>query len=438
MTGSLARWLAEGQYLSYAYGYPHKTAYRPLDPPVPLRAIWSEEDRSALFLYVHVPFCEQRCGFCNLFTQVRPSDDAVQAYLGALEREAESVDDVLGQRRFARLAIGGGTPTFLEPAGLERLFRVVSRLGAAGVPASVETSPSTLDDARLEVLRAFGVQRVSMGVQSFDEAEVSRVQRRQRRGEVERAFRRLDPAIPVRNLDLMYGLPGQTEASFVSSIEAALDCGANELYLYPLYVRPLTILGRRAPDAPDTRSALYRAGREWLSSRGWRQVSMRMFVSPERPGETGLGARPYRCQSDGMVGLGPGARSYTRGLHYALPFAVAQEGIRDVIREYAGRTHADHALARHGFVLNADEQRRRMLILSLLEGELSRAEYRERFAGDVMIHFPELEELVATGLGVITDTSVRLVERGLESADVIGHWLESEAVRERRAGWSPR
>ena len=438
MTGSLARWLAEGQYLSYAYGYPHKTAYRPLDPPVPLRAIWSEEDRSALFLYVHVPFCEQRCGFCNLFTQVRPSDDTVQAYLAALEREADAVDESLGPRRFARLAIGGGTPTFLDRAGLERLFRVVSRLGAAGVPASVETSPSTLDDARLEVLRAFGVQRVSMGVQSFDEGEVSRVQRRQRRAEVESAFRRLDSVIPVRNLDLMYGLPGQTESSFVSSIEAAIECGANELYLYPLYVRPLTILGRRAGAAQDRRLPLYRAGRDWLSSHRWRQVSMRMFASPDRPAEAVDGARPYRCQSDAMVGLGPGARSYTRGLHYSLPFAVGQEGIRDVIREYAGRTSEAHAYARHGFVLDVEEQRRRTLLLSLLEGELVRHAYRARFGEDVLAHFPQLEELEATGLGVITDASIRLVERGIECADVIGHWLESDVVRLRRAEWSPR
>jgi oxygen-independent coproporphyrinogen-3 oxidase len=435
---SLSRWLEQGHYQSYAYSYPHKTAYRPLDPAVSLREVWRDEDRSALFLYLHVPFCEQRCGFCNLFTQVSPPDDAVQAYLGALEREASVVDDLLGQRRFARLAVGGGTPTFLEPAGLERLFRVIEKLGAAGVPASIETSPSTLDEARVDVLGAFGVQRVSMGVQSFDEAEVSRVQRRQRRAEVERAFGCLRSVIPVRNLDLMYGLPGQTDETFVSSIEAAVECGANELYLYPLYVRPLTILGRRTRGAPDSRLSLYRAGRDWLSSRGWRQVSMRMFASPDRPADAVDGARPYRCQSDAMVGLGPGARSYTRSLHYALPFAVRQEGIRDVIREYAGRTSEAHAFARHGFVLDVDEQRRRTLLLSLLEGELVRHAYRARFGEDVMSHFPQLEELVATGLGVITDASIRLVERGIECADVIGLWLESDAVRLRRAEWSPR
>ena len=69
---SLSALLESNAYLSYAYSYPHKTAYRTLTPPASLQSLWAHEDRDALFLYVHVPFCEQRCGFCNLFTQVQP------------------------------------------------------------------------------------------------------------------------------------------------------------------------------------------------------------------------------------------------------------------------------------------------------------------------------------------------------------------------------
>src|SRR6476659_2874063 len=123
----LTRLLDGSPYLGYSYAYPHKTAYRPLDPPVPLRDLWAGEDREALFLYAHVPFCEMRCGFCNLFTMTHPGTNLIAAYLDALARQAEAVAAALGgSARFARLAFGGGTPTFLSVAELVRLFGILN------------------------------------------------------------------------------------------------------------------------------------------------------------------------------------------------------------------------------------------------------------------------------------------------------------------------
>src|SRR5262249_26237545 len=111
MTGSL---LTDGSpYQGYAYSYPHKTAYRRLSAPVALGPLWAKEDRTALFLYFHVPFCEMRCGFCNLFTQANPREGVAGSYLEALERQVRQVRGWLGPTSFARLAIGGGTPTAL-------------------------------------------------------------------------------------------------------------------------------------------------------------------------------------------------------------------------------------------------------------------------------------------------------------------------------------
>src|SRR5690606_23094326 len=109
------------------------------------------------------------------------------------------------------------------------------------------------------------------------------------------------------NVDLIYGLPGQTAGSWLDSLRRALAGGADELYLYPLYVRPLTGLALSAREWDDQRLGLYRAGRDLLRGLGWEQVSLRMFRAP-RP-ERGLGP-VYCCQEDGMLGLGPGARSY--------------------------------------------------------------------------------------------------------------------------------
>ncbi|HET9380616.1 MAG TPA: STM4012 family radical SAM protein, partial [Streptomyces sp.] len=244
-------------YQHYVYAYPHKTAYRPLPrEAAALRALWAGEPRGALSLYFHIPFCEVRCGFCNLFTRIGAPDGLTTAYLDALERQAAAAREALGDgARFANAAFGGGTPTFLEAAELERLCDIAERgLGAdlAAVPLSVEASPATATADRLAVLAARGTTRLSLGVQSFDDGEARAAVRPQRRADVEAALGRVrDARIPVLNIDLIYGIDGQTEASWLRSLDAALAWRPEELYLYPLYVRPLTGLDRhrRGPAA---------------------------------------------------------------------------------------------------------------------------------------------------------------------------------------------
>jgi oxygen-independent coproporphyrinogen-3 oxidase len=107
--------------------------------------------------------------------------------------------------------------------------------------------------------------------------------------------------------------------------------------------------------------------------------------------------------------------------------------VRARIEAWISQTDADFAVATHGYRLDASEQRRRCLLLSLLEGAVDREAYRDRFGGDVLADFPELGEAVAHGL---IDDSVRLTELGRERSDVLGHWLQSEPVRAARAAWT--
>ena len=159
---------------TYAYSYPHKSSYGPLSPPVPISQAWGDQDLSRLSLYVHVPFCEMRCGFCNLFTQSQPADLVVEAYLATLIRQMNVVRAAVPSAGFSQFAMGGGTPTFLSPAQLETLLSQVEATFSqrlSRMPASVEVSPATATRDRLDVLAGFGVQRISLGVQSFQATE---------------------------------------------------------------------------------------------------------------------------------------------------------------------------------------------------------------------------------------------------------------------------
>jgi coproporphyrinogen III oxidase-like Fe-S oxidoreductase len=424
-------------YQGYLYAYPHKTAYRPLRPRPALTDVWAGESRDALFLYVHVPFCEMRCGFCNLFTRSRPPAEQVRAYLGQLRHEASAVADALGPATFALGAIGGGTPTYLEPFELAELFDLLASLGARGIPLAVETSPATATPDRLAVLMAYGTRRVSLGVQSFLDAEAHAAGRPQRRSDVDRALAVLrDARVPVLNLDLIYGIPGQTASTWARSLTETLRWAPEEVYLYPLYVRPLTGLGRRSSSGQDPewdrqRLALYRQGRDTLRAAGYDQLSMRHFRRtsvPAPPGE-------YDCQDDGMVGLGCGARSYTAGLHYSFDYAVSVSGVRAVLDDYLRRPASDFAYAEVGFRLDEAERRRRWLVKTLLRSEgVSVPAWLQRFG----VPLPSLTPLETRGWLIAEGDRVRLTDEGLAHSDAVGPWLVSSAVRTAMEEYAPR
>ncbi|MER7419904.1 STM4012 family radical SAM protein [Micromonospora peucetia] len=428
-------------YQQYLYAYPHKTSYRPMRPRPLLAELWRAEAREALFLYVHLPFCEMRCGFCNLFTRANAPAEQVTDYLRQLRRQAGRVADALGDdAEYARAAFGGGTPTYLTADELTELFDIATGMGARlpGVPLSVETSPATATPDRLAVLAAHGTTRVSIGVQSFLDGEARAAGRPQRRTEVEAALAAIrDARIPVLNIDLIYGIDGQTADTWRESLDAALAWRPEELYLYPLYVRPLTGLGRRTHGRADwdaQRLALYEQAVATLGAAGYRQESMRQFRRADVPTPDGP---DYCCQDDGMVGLGCGARSYTTSLHYSFDYAVSVSQVRAVLDDYLSRPADDFRYAEFGFALDGAEQRRRWLLKSLLRADgVDPAAYLARFGGPPGDDFPELGRLVDRGWA--GEGGLRLTPAGLARSDAIGPWLTSARVRDAMTGYVPR
>jgi coproporphyrinogen III oxidase-like Fe-S oxidoreductase len=422
----------DSPYQGYLYAYPHKTAYRRLEPRPLLRDVWATEPQHSLFGYVHLPFCEMRCGFCNLFTRANPPAEQVTAYLSQLRRQAGAVRESLDpEASFSRVAIGGGTPTYLTAPELEQLFGILTEaFRAPSAPLSVETSPATATPDRLAVLAAHGTTRISIGVQSFLDAEAHAAGRPQRLAEVLDALQAIrDARIPVLNVDLIYGIDGQTAGTWQHSLDEALRWSPEELYLYPLYVRPLTGLGRRAHARADwdrQRLELYRQAVDVLTAAGYVRHSMRQFRRADAPVPDGP---DYCCQDDGMVGLGCGARSYTTDLHYSFDYAVAVPEVRAVIDDFLSRPADDFRYAEFGFRLDAVEQRRRWLLKSLLRAEgVDAAAYVARFGTPHTDDFPQLTELVDRGWLQVGGTV--LTATGLDHSDAIGPWLVSGEVRE--------
>ncbi len=416
-------------YQDYAYGYPHKSAYRAFDPPLSLKDLWADEDRARTMLYVHLPFCEMRCGFCNLFTTANPSQDRVAVYLDALGREARAASEAIGRVKPVQFAIGGGTPTYLEARDLEGLFTRLADtfdLDIARTPSGIETSPATATPDRLALLKTAGFDRISIGVQSFFENEAHAMGRPQRAGEVNAALdaiRQVD--FGCLNVDLIYGAAMQTPLSFVQSIRRALEWKPEEIYLYPLYVRARTGLDGRGKVEDEHRRKLYRAGRDWLLEAGYTQMSMRCFRRVDAPSTD-----EFSCQEDGVIGLGTGARSYTARAHYSAGYAVSRAGVRSVLDAYAMRTQASFASAIEGIEIDANERARRFVLKSILRRDgLDMARFHSVFGQSVHAVFPELTLLIEGDYLRAAEGKIIPTARGLEHSDAIPPLFYSPRVR---------
>jgi oxygen-independent coproporphyrinogen-3 oxidase len=140
-----------------------------------------------------------------------------------------------------------------------------------------------------------------------------------------------------------------------------------------------------------------------------------------------------------MVGLGCGARSYTRALHYSSEYAVGARGVREILEAYVRRPDAAFDVADYGFELDLSERRRRYFILSILSDEgLDFGAYRRSFGSDAAADFEEIGALIELGLARADGGVVRLTERGMERSDAIGPWLYSPSVRSRMEGFELR
>jgi oxygen-independent coproporphyrinogen-3 oxidase len=421
-------------YESYAYSYPHKSTYGPLAPAQRLRDVWASERRDHISLYIHVPFCGMRCGFCNLFTMANPKPLLTAHYLEAFERQAEAVAEELDGPRTAHFVIGGGTPTYLAAENLAQLMDLAIRLyhvDLKRIPSSVETSPATATEERLAVLAERHVERLSIGAQSFYETERCAMGRPQKRTQLETALDRIRQAgFPVLNIDLIYGAANQTQDTFRRSLQRALMWRPEEIYIYPLYVRPETGLGGRVETWDAHRLALYRAGRDFLLSEGYRQNSMRLFMRADRPQREA--AAEFSCHGDGMLGLGPGARSTTQQLHYSTEYAVDRVNVLRILNAYCDQTASAFRHASYGVELNTDDRIRRYVLKSVLHyAGLDIEDFKQRFKMNSVWDFTPLQPLTEAGLLQETDGRLVPTETGLELSDAIGPWLYAPHIRKR-------
>ncbi len=242
-----------------------------------------------LGLYVHIPWCVRKCPYCDFNSHRAPGDLPEGAYLAALVADFEVELARLAQlgRPLAleSIFIGGGTPSLFSPEAIAELLAVVDRrmVVPAQTEITLEANPGTVEAGRFRAFRAAGVNRLSIGVQSFDDDKLSRLGRIHGGREATRAVEIARAAGFERiNVDLMYGLPTQTPAQALADIERAIALGPGHISHYQLTLEPHTLFHRHPPPLPDDEAtwAMGVACRERLAAAGFVHYEVSAYALP--------------------------------------------------------------------------------------------------------------------------------------------------------------
>jgi len=268
------------------------------------------EAATGLALYVHWPFCLAKCPYCDFNSHVRDRIDQ-DRFGRALRRELATEAARLGRRRLTSVFFGGGTPSLMDPSTVAAILDdAASHFDAADdLEVTLEANPTSIEAGRLGDYRAAGVNRVSVGIQSLDEAALLTLGRRHSVQEATAALALARRLFPRVSFDLIYARPGQDPASWRAELRSALAIAADHLSLYQLTIEPATpfeALHRQGrlvlPDA-DTAAALYDVTEEECARSGLLAYEISNYA---RPGEESRHNLAYWRYRD-YAGIGPGA-----------------------------------------------------------------------------------------------------------------------------------
>ncbi|CCJ50023.1 radical SAM family heme chaperone HemW [Bordetella parapertussis] len=260
-----------------------------------------------LSVYVHVPWCVRKCPYCDFNSHAAPGEIPERAYLDALRADLEQAVPEVWGRQVISVFIGGGTPSLLSAAGLDELLAMLraclNLLPDAEI--TMEANPGTAEAGRFRDYAASGVTRLSLGIQSFDDAQLSRLGRIHDAAQARAAIAMAQQAVERVNLDLMFALPGQELEQCRADLRQALAFGTEHLSLYHLTLEPNTVFAKYPPELPDddASAAMQDMVEETLAQAGLARYEVSAYAR-----------RGARCRHNlnywefgDYLGLGPGA-----------------------------------------------------------------------------------------------------------------------------------
>ncbi len=289
-----------------------------------------------LSLYIHIPWCVRKCPYCDFNSHEARGAFPEKEYVAALIRDLELALPLIWGRKVYTVFFGGGTPSLLSGDSVEQILRNVRMLLplAIGAEITLEANPGTVEAARFAAYRETGVNRLSMGIQSFNDAHLQALGRIHSADEAKRAIVIAQQHFDNLNLDLMYALPKQTLDEALQDVQTALSFAPQHLSCYHLTLEPNTLFYRNPPSLPndDVSSDMQQRIEEILAEHGYQHYETSAFAQPKRRAKHNLNY----WQFGDYLGIGAGAHSklsfpdkIIRQARYKQPQAYMQQVAKD-------------------------------------------------------------------------------------------------------------
>ncbi len=373
-------------------------------------------------LYIHIPFCTHACPYCDFSFELL-KDGRVDRLLAALETEAgrRGRESPWPDSTIDTVFLGGGTPTCLTDRQLDRVFGMIHGFFRVDPDAevTVEANPETVRISKLQRLRELGVNRLSIGVQSFSDDILRRLGRRHTADQAEEAIvLAREAGFENVNLDLMFGVPGQAASHWTDTLERTVSLDPEHVSVYGLTIEPGTKFARMEEegtlDLPDEAGhvACYYQALDRLAAAGYRHYEVSNLSKP------GFACRHnVSCWNGGdYLGLGPSAHSHLAGRRLANSRSLAD--YLSAMDEWGEAIDMDETLS-------VEERIHEYILLRLrsVEGMDTRV-FRDRFGDDAMgKRDPAIHTLAEEGLLAERGARIRLTRKGLALADSVCAYL---------------
>ncbi|WUW26057.1 radical SAM protein [Streptomyces sp. NBC_01463] len=433
----LARHIEQGVIPPFNYAYPSRSAYRPLNGTRNIGEIWAEDLQRhpvpELNLYLHVPFCRYKCGFCNLYTVISEDMDVYDAYMDALCTQIRDHTEIIQSRRLRTIYIGGGTPSLLSLRHFEQLFATfdevypnwrstVEEVAIEATPDSIVKEPGTL-----EGLIDLGLTRANIGIQSLVPSEIREAGRGQAGEQVIRRAIEItrEKQLPNLSTDLIMGFAGQTPESWRHSVDELAALAPETISTYFLTVRPDAWFSKTGAYqymmSPDLYER-YDYANATFREAGYVQESN---VRYKKLGRGGYQQKVLTFHGVPLLGLGAGARSYTSSVDYMV--GSVKPSLTEVA-DYITKARAHELTPLTGFVLNDEEIVRKRLVLDSFDLDLNEL---NRFGYQEMAHLfePVLDAAEEVGLLRRLPTNrIQLTPAGFKYRDTLSWMLFSKKV----------
>jgi len=368
-------------------------------------------------LYLHIPFCLSKCYYCD-FTSYAHNEGSYEPYVEALMNEIKLYATNIGQSvSIKTIFIGGGTPSVLPPILLEKIMKNLNKLFDVdkNVEYTIESNPGTLSRNKLKVMKEYGVNRISMGVQAYQNNLLKKIGRAHTWDQVVESYELCrELGFHNMNLDLMFGLPDQTLANWQETLEQVKRLGPDHISTYSLIIEEDTPFGRLydrgelEPLDEDLERQMYHFAKDYLNQNGYQQYEISNFAKPEKASQHNIDCwkvRPY-------IGMGLGAHSY---------FQESRYHNTDKMDEYIAGSMDLNKIQKDKEKINLKAQMEEYMFLGLrLTNGIAINEFQTRFNKSLeYVYGPQITKHKNSGLLIEKDGRIFLTSYGQDVSNIV-------------------